>query len=151
MNRGEIWYVTKFPSDGCVQESGRPAIIVSNDTGNKFSSVVEVVYLTTKDKKPMPTHVEITSSMLTSTALCEQIHSVSKELLTGYCGKCTEKEMKQIDNALAVSIGLNSKAAENEQNAEKESDESVILALQVELKVYKELFTQIFEKLNMKH
>lgn len=50
--RGEIWYIEN-DCDFIGREVGytRPAIIVSNDTNNKFSSVVEVVYLTTNQKK----------------------------------------------------------------------------------------------------
>lgn len=62
--------------------------------------------MTTKDKKPLPTHVKINSSKYPSTVLCEQIDTVSKEKFGSYLGQCTEEEMKHIDAALAVSIGI---------------------------------------------
>jgi len=67
---------------------------------------VEVVYLTSREKKLMPTHVRIKSSPIPSIALCEQIETVYKKRIGKYLAKATMDEMKQIDKALAVSIGL---------------------------------------------
>ena len=103
--RGEIWYVEYGKSSGSEQDAGRPAVIVLNDIGNKHSNVVEVVYLTTADKKPLPTHVDIMCKV-PSTALCEQVDSVAKYRLMEYVRSCTNKEMAEIDNALLISLGL---------------------------------------------
>ena len=54
----------------------------------------------------MPTHVRIKSSPIPSIALCEQIETVYKKRIGKYLAKATMDEMKQIDKALAVSIGL---------------------------------------------
>lgn len=85
---------------------GRPAVIVSNDIGNNAGPVLEVVYLTTQEKKPLPTHVRINSSKYPSTVLCEQIATINKEKVGKYIGQCSMAEMKRIDEALAVSIGI---------------------------------------------
>lgn len=104
--RGDIYFVRNFVKvSGSEQTAERPAVIVSNDTGNKFSSMCEVVYLTTKDKKPLPTHVEV-MARIPSTAMCEQITSVSQDRLTEYIRTCTDEEMAAIDRALMVSLGL---------------------------------------------
>lgn len=57
IKRGDIWYVSKDNYTGCEQAAGRPAIIVSNEKNNACAETVEVVYLTTKPKKDLPTHV----------------------------------------------------------------------------------------------
>lgn len=107
IERGDIFYVeSDYQTVGSEQRAGRPAIIVSNDTANKNSPVVEIVYLTTQDKNDQPTHVEIRSSTKPSTALCEQIDSVSKTRLGDYMATCTQNEMMNIDIALAISLGL---------------------------------------------
>ena len=67
---------------------------------------MEVVYLTTQEKKPLPTHVKINSSKYPSTVLCEQIDTVNKDKVGDYIGQCSMAEMKKIDAALAVSIGI---------------------------------------------
>lgn len=104
--RGDIFYVNEIKgimdSEPC---AGRPAIIVSNDIGNKYSPNVEVVYLTTQSKKPMPTHVGIVCRTF-STAMCEAVDTVSKNRLGDYVRSLKEHEMKAIDDAIAISLGL---------------------------------------------
>lgn len=104
--RGQIYYV--YPKDytGSEQGGGRLAIIVSNDVGNEYSQVVEVVFLTTREKKPLPTHVAINSAKYPSTALCEQIDSVDKERIGGYINEISQAEMKNIERALLVSLDI---------------------------------------------
>lgn len=106
IKRGDIYYIQKGVSCGSEQIAGRPGIIVSNNKCNEVSGVVEVVFLTTQEKRPLPTHVMITSSPRTSIALCEQINSVDIERIGNYCGHLTEKEMSEVDHALTVSLGL---------------------------------------------
>lgn len=89
IKRGDIWYVSKDNCTGCEQAAGRPAIIVSNEKNNACAETVEVVYLTTQPKKDLPTHVLIRSSERESTALCEQITTVSVDRLLGYKGHLT--------------------------------------------------------------
>lgn len=104
--RGEMFYISQTPSVGDEIQSGRPAIIVSNDEHNRYSRVVEVVYLTTQEKEYRPTHVKIKSSPKESTAICEQIHTVSIDRLGDFAGRVTDLEMQQIDIALLVSLQL---------------------------------------------
>lgn len=104
--RGEIYYVYPAGSTGSEQSSGRHAIIVSNDKANLYSPVVEVVYLTTAEKKQLPTHCTITSSTKPSTAMCEQVHSIDVRRLGQFIAKCTAHEMIDIDAALIASLGL---------------------------------------------
>lgn len=105
-HRGEIFFINEGESSGSEQGGARPGIIVSNDVGNKHAPIVEVVYLTSREKKLMPTHVRIKSSPIPSIALCEQIETVYKKRIGKYLAKATMDEMKRIDKALAVSIGL---------------------------------------------
>lgn len=104
--RGEIYYIERNNTIGAEISKGRPAIVVSNDFYNRHSGVVEVVYLTTQPKKDLPTHVKVYGSGRESTALCEQIDTVSVERIDTYCGKCTQEEMEKINAALQVSLGL---------------------------------------------
>lgn len=108
IRRGDIYYIRgDYPPTGSEQAANRPGIIVSNAACNKHSPVVSVVYLTTRTiKKRLPTHVDIKCT-LPSIALCEQVHSVSKERLEGYKGHITEDEEREIDAALKVSLAIN--------------------------------------------
>ena len=85
IKRGEIFFVQDTGNEcGSEQRGVRPAVIVGNDLGNKHSSIVEVTYLTASKKKKLPTHVPIIPKMgRPSTALCESVHTISKERILG--------------------------------------------------------------------
>lgn len=112
--RGDIYYIGKNPyrpTHGCVMNSARdhdvrPAIIVSNDQNNASAYILEVVYLTTSPKKDLPTHCTIRSANRVSTAICEQITTISDEQLVEYMATCTEEEMRMVDACMAISLGL---------------------------------------------
>lgn len=106
--KGQIYYVSKtgINTTGSEQTAGRPAIIVSNNTGNHYSNVVEVVYLTTQCKADMPTHISISSARKPSIALCEEIVSVDKQRLGKYIGTITSEEMQQVNQAMMISLGI---------------------------------------------
>lgn len=115
--RGEIWYIEdkdkKHDADAknrsfenSLQGGTRYCIIVSNNTGNRYSPVVEVVYTTTKKKQNLPTHFSTYSTPKQSTVLCEQIMTVSKSDLLRYYGKLSPEEISELDECLRVSLGL---------------------------------------------
>lgn len=107
-HRGQIYYVHPkgYYYVGSEQGGGRPAIIVSNDVGNEYSGVVEVVFLTTREKKPLPTHVKIYSSKCPSTALCEQIETVDKARIGNYINEVTQQELESIEKAILISLDI---------------------------------------------
>lgn len=107
-HRGQIYYVYPRGCEytGSEQGGGRPAIIVSNDVGNEYSSVVEVVFLTTREKKPLPTHVKIVSSKCPSVALCEQIETVDKGRIGSYINEVSQAELKGIEKAILISLDI---------------------------------------------
>lgn len=136
--RGQIYYVYPAETVGSEQEGGRPAIIVSNDVGNEFSKVVEVVYLTTREKKPLPTHVRISSTSRQSIALCEQIETIDKGRIGKYINEVSEGELKNLEKAMLVSLGIQTnlkgtkylelwrKMAENYDTGEQPEPQSAI-------------------------
>lgn len=143
--RGDIYYIMPFYTvTGSEQRAGRPGVVVSNDINNRHSPNVEIVFLTSQEKKPLPTHVPV-MCRVPSTALCENIQTVSKERLSTFIKSCTTKELKNIDNALLVSLGINSPFPVGggiEENALQKST-----ATEVERDLYKTLYEQILDKL----
>lgn len=152
IRRGEVYYIEKAAAEGSEQHGGRPAIIVSNDLCNKHSPTVEVVFLTTKHKNTLPTHVQIASVRRESTALCEQVTTVSKTRIGDYAGAITENEESSINRAIAVSLGLNDTVIENHTSVQlsnlceirkaeitKESE----VRITAERDVYKELYENL--------
>lgn len=113
MRRGDIYYIDIDDTnlEGSEQGGDRPCVIIQNDVGNKYSPTVIVAFITSKtNKKNLPTHVEITKrGMLTkdSVVLAEQIRTVDKRRLRNKIAWLDEEEMRKVDDALRVSIGLN--------------------------------------------
>ena len=103
MKRGEIYYIENDKAVGCEQRGIRPAVIVGNDVGNKYSPVLLVVYFTLRHKKALPTHVYVRGH---GTALCEQIYTVDKTRLLQKRGECTDSDMERINKALRISLGM---------------------------------------------
>lgn len=106
VKRGDIFYVGGGAATGSEQRANRPAVVVSNNAGNKYASIVEMVYLTTREKASLPTHVRINSAERPSLALCEQIVTVCKSRLERRIGSVTAEEMQNIDKALKMSLGI---------------------------------------------
>ena len=98
--RGDIFYIKKIN-----QDTGRPAVIVSNNDINESQNMVEVVYLVEKPNESLPTHAKVRCH-LPSTALCEQVVSVSKDRIDGFIRTCTDEEMEKINKGLSISLGI---------------------------------------------
>lgn len=114
--RGDIFYINKSGNvTGSAMEAGRPAVIVSNDTNNKFSETVEVVFLTGHAKNTQPTHVNLVCRV-PSTVLCEQINTVAKERIGDFVRCCTVEEMAAIEKAMLVSLGIEAYAGAEHEN-----------------------------------
>lgn len=132
--RGEIYFVEGFTHN---YDKGRPCVVVSNNTGNHFSNCVEVVWLTTAEKKPLPTHAEVLCREK-ATAMCEGIETIKKDRLGDFIRTCTEAEMQAIDKALMVSLGINAECTEkcntDEDRAEIEAlkEKVTVLCAQLE-------------------
>lgn len=54
MNRGEIWWVTFDQAVGGEIHKRRPAVILSNNTANRFANRVQVVPLSSRIEKLYP-------------------------------------------------------------------------------------------------
>ena len=141
--RGDIFYIMQGSYVGSEQKSGRPGIIVSNDLANKHSPNVEVVFLTSQEKKALPTHVEVIARV-PSIALCENIQTVSKERLSDFIRSCTTSEMKAVDNALLCSLGIEAPSVvggTQETEVSKNAQQA-----EVERNLYKALYEHLLDK-----
>lgn len=109
IKRGEIYYANLCPVIGSEQGGVRPVIILQNNTGNHYSPTTIVAAITSRETKTqMPTHVKVTTPELhrESIVLLEQIRTIDKTRLLEYVGTFGRTNMKQIEQALVVSLGL---------------------------------------------
>ena len=112
VKRGDIFYADLSPVIGSEQGGIRPVIIIQNDIGNKYSPTVIVGAITSQiNKAKLPTHVEISSDEYglnkDSVVLLEQIRTLDKKRLKEKIGHMTFNDMKKVNKALFVSLGLN--------------------------------------------
>ena len=112
ITRGTIVMVDLPLGNGSVQGGTRPAVVISNDKGNKFSPVLIVIPLTSRlDKKYMPTHHTIEPSMIngltkTSIALAEQIITIGKDAVRNIVGTLEEIDINFINRKVMTSLAL---------------------------------------------
>ena len=112
ITRGTIVMVDLPLGNSSVQGGTRPAVVISNDKGNKFSPVLIVIPLTSRlDKKYMPTHHTIEPSMInglskTSIALAEQIITVGKDMVRNIVGTLEEIDINFINRKVMTSLAL---------------------------------------------
>ena len=109
--RGMIVMVDLPLGNGSVQGGTRPAVVISNDRGNKFSPVLIVVPLTSRTKKLLPTHHTIEPSMVngltkTSIALAEQIITIGKDTVRNIVGTLEEIDINFINRKVMTSLAL---------------------------------------------
>lgn len=110
MQRGEIYSLDFGPPQSSVQGGVRPALVIQNDTGNRFSPTTIVAAITSKQKKSYPFHVEISTDEsglpVDSTILIEQIQTVPQNLLGEKMGDLDKHKMLEVNQAIRVSLDL---------------------------------------------
>ena len=109
VRRGDIWMADlRTGVVGSEQGKIRPVLVVQNNIGNKHSPTVTVVPLTSRTKNNLPTHVILNEPCLPSRsiALVEQIRTIDKSRLIRHIGRISESIMNQINDAIAIQVGL---------------------------------------------
>ncbi|HIG93821.1 MAG: mRNA interferase [archaeon GW2011_AR9] len=112
LQRGDIWLVGLDPTVGHEIKKSRPAVIIQNDIGNKYSQTTIIAPVTSQNTTQIyPTEVLLTieNSQLgkESKVLLNQIRAIDKQRLIKKLGKVHEEIMPKIDEALKISLGLN--------------------------------------------
>lgn len=112
MRRGDIYYADLNPVLGCEQGGVRPVLIIQNNIGNRCSPTTIVAVLSSKvEQTEMPTHVCVKIDGLSriSTVMLEQIRTIDRKRLKTYVDFVGQDALQQVDEALAVSVGLKQK------------------------------------------
>lgn len=121
VKRGDLVFVdfgNKWETKGSEQYGMRPAVVIQNDMGNKFSSTTIVAPITKQvNKTNLPTHVHIGKEYLCEMAdsydsmiLLEQVKVVGKTRVIRKLNKRLSLDLlEKMDTALMVSLGLSGK------------------------------------------
>lgn len=119
IKRGDIYYADLSPVVGSEQGGIRPVLIVQNNVGNRYSPTVIAAAITSQiNKAKMPTHITVGAPNygLTkdSIILTEQIRTLDKRRLRERAGVIPPDDMRRVDEALGVSMGLESQDVHTE-------------------------------------
>ncbi len=111
VKRGEIYYADLSPVVGSEQGGMRPVLIVQNDVGNRYSPTVIAAAITSQQNKArLPTHIELSAKTYglskNSVVLLEQVRTIDKRRLKEKMGSLDEGTMHRVDNAIAISFGI---------------------------------------------
>jgi mRNA interferase MazF len=104
--RGEVYWVNLDPVVGTEIRKTRPAVIVSNDSCNRYGTRVVVLPITSNVTSVYPGEAMVSAKGKPGRALGDQIRSIDKGRLKARAGAVTAEEMARIDEALAITLAL---------------------------------------------
>lgn len=111
--RGDVYLVNLDPIIGKEIGKSRPAVIIQNDIGNKFSPVTIIAPISSIKEitKPLPIMIFLEKGegglKEKSYVDCGQIRTIDKDkrLITKF-GSLSKSKMNEIDKALKISLSL---------------------------------------------
>lgn len=113
IKRGDLFYAALDETYvGSEQTGVRPVVILQNNIGNEHSPTVIIAPITSKvnSKSIIPTHVYIKGYRdrlkQNSLVLTEQIRAIDKSRLKYYIGALDTGELRKVDKALIISLGI---------------------------------------------
>jgi len=119
--RGDLYYADLNPVVGSEQGGIRPVLIIQNNTGNKHSPTVIIAAITSKGTKAtLPTHCLLSEHAgldRDSVVLLEQVRTIDKRRLKDHVGTLGSDDMKKVNKALSISVGLDNFAQFTNKNA----------------------------------
>ena len=113
---GDLVLVELLNNIGHQQGGVRPAVIVSNNIGNKVSPMVEILPLTTKRKNSkIPTHVDFAAQSVEglqkdSTVEAESKWVINKFQIKKKLGRFSDEQLEQIACAMVYATPIVMKA-----------------------------------------
>lgn len=106
-------FLADLPSVGArthITKGPHYVVVVSNNAANRFSEVISVVPLTSKEKKPLPTHVVLEGEDVglpkTSTAMCELTMPLDKKYLIKKSGELSGEKRQPLKDAVRIQYSM---------------------------------------------
>ena len=109
MKRGDVFWGNFDPTLGSEIQKTRPCLIVSNDIANRFSPLVTVIPLTSQKLDKIFPHevlVENNPKLKNAKIKVNQIRTFDKQRLGKWISHLSASNMKKVDAALALHLGL---------------------------------------------
>ncbi len=104
--RGEVWRVVLDPAVGTEIGKTRPAVVVSNDSCNRYGSRVVVLPVTSHVESLYPGEALVEIAGKPTRALGDQIRSLDRSRMRRRLDSLSEDDMRAVDAALRVTLDL---------------------------------------------
>lgn len=108
--RGDIYLANLNPFKGSEQGGTRPVVVLQNNDGNFYCPTLIIAPITSQLKKiNQPTHCcfeSIRGLPEPSMVSLEQIRTIDKCRIERYLGKLTREQMKEVEEAMEESLGI---------------------------------------------
>ena len=104
--RGDVFWVNLDPAQGTEIRKTRPAVIISNDSCNKYGSRVIVVPVTSNVESLFPGEAMIETQGRPARVLGDQMRSLDKSRLGARIGTLSSAELLAVEEAVLITLGI---------------------------------------------
>ena len=106
MRRGAIYWVDLDPTRAGEIGKRRPSVVVSNDSAIRAQNRVQVVPIASNVARIYPWEAPLAVQGRACKALTDQMRMVAKERLLDHVGDVTSAELRALERALEIQLGL---------------------------------------------
>lgn len=103
---GDVFWVVLDPALGTEIRKTRPAVVISNDSCNRYGSRVVVLPITSNVESLYPGEARIEVRGAPARVLGDQIRSIDKTRLRSRIGRLTKQELLSVENAVQITLDL---------------------------------------------
>ena len=104
--RGDVFWVQLDPARGTEIRKTRPAVIVSNDSCNKYGARVIVLPITSNVESLYPGEAVIEMQGNPARVLGDQMRSLDKSRLGSRIGTLSPAELSAVEEAILITLGF---------------------------------------------
>lgn len=104
--RGDVFWVVLDPALGTEIRKTRTAVVISNDSCNRYGSRVVVLPITSNVESLYPGEARIEVRGAPARVLGDQIRSIDKTRLRSRIGRLTKQELLSVENAVQITLDL---------------------------------------------
>jgi mRNA interferase MazF len=110
IQRNDIFSIDFEPVRGSEQGKVRPALVIQNNIGNKFSPTIIVAPITSGEQARFRVNVAVKAPEggLTNNSiiLLNQIRTVDRSRIGRFWGRINSDTVEKVDEAIQISLGL---------------------------------------------
>jgi mRNA interferase MazF len=104
--RGEVYWVELDPALGTEIRKTRPAVVISNDSLNRYGSRVVVLPVTSNVDSLFPGEARVEIRGNPARVLGDQLRSIDKSRLKSRIGTLSRDEVLDVEQAVRITLAL---------------------------------------------